>query len=77
MWDALSDERTRLLFASVTAVISLLSVCTIYMLLNVCINMYIQYIQGLHQTRLSTADHALLLVATATTAVQSLERSYA
>jgi hypothetical protein len=30
MWDALSDERTGLSFARVTAVISLLSVCTIY-----------------------------------------------
>jgi retron-type reverse transcriptase len=32
-------------------------------------NMYIQHIQGLCQFRLSTADHALLLVAPATTAV--------
>jgi hypothetical protein len=39
--------------------------------------MYIQYTQGLCQFRLSTADHALLLIATATTAVYSLERSYA
>jgi hypothetical protein len=31
--------------------------------------MYAQYIQGLGQSRLSTADHALLLVAPATTAV--------
>jgi hypothetical protein len=29
----------------------------------------IQYIQGLGQSRLSTADHALLLVALATTAI--------
>jgi hypothetical protein len=35
------------------------------------------YIQGLCQSRLSTADRALLLVAPATTAVKSLERSYA
>jgi hypothetical protein len=40
--------------------------------------MYIQYIQGLSQSRLSTANHALLLlIAPATTAVYSLERSYA
>jgi hypothetical protein len=38
---------------------------------------YVQHIQGLCQFRLCTADHALLLVAPATTAVQSLERSYA
>jgi hypothetical protein len=30
---------------------------------------YIQYVQGLCQSRLSTADYALLLVAIATTAV--------
>jgi hypothetical protein len=36
--------------------------------------MYTQYMQSLCQCRLSTADHALLLVATATTAVYSLER---
>jgi hypothetical protein len=35
--------------------------------------MYVQYIQGLSQSRLSTADHALLLIAPATTAVYSLE----
>jgi hypothetical protein len=38
---------------------------------------YIQYIEALRQSRLSTADHALLLVVPATTAVYSLERSYA
>jgi hypothetical protein len=37
---------------------------------------YIQYIQGLGQSTLSTADHGLLLVAPATTAVYSLEGSY-
>jgi hypothetical protein len=36
--------------------------------------MYIQHTQGLCQFRLSTADHDLLLVAPATTAVYSLER---
>jgi hypothetical protein len=39
--------------------------------------MYIQYKQGLCQSRLSTGDHALLLTVPATTAVCSLERSYA
>jgi hypothetical protein len=39
--------------------------------------MYIQYIQGPGESRLSTADHALLLVVPATMAVESLERSYA
>jgi hypothetical protein len=38
---------------------------------------YVQYVQGLCQSRLGRADYALLLVATATTAVYSLERSYA
>jgi hypothetical protein len=59
-----------------SAVISLLSVCIIY-ILYVIKCMYIQYIQGLSQSRLSTTDHVLSLVAPATTAVQSLERSYA
>jgi hypothetical protein len=36
--------------------------------------MYIQYIQGLYQPRLSAANHALLLIAPATTAGYSLER---
>jgi hypothetical protein len=34
------------------------------------------YIQGLCQSGLGTADYALFLVAFATTAVLSLERSY-
>jgi hypothetical protein len=38
--------------------------------------MYIQYIQGLGQSRLSTADHALLLVAPATTAVLAILRVF-
>jgi hypothetical protein len=40
--------------------------------------MYIQYtsIQGLCQSRLSTAEFALFLVASATTAVYLLERLY-
>jgi hypothetical protein len=40
-------------------------------------NMYIQYIQGLLQSRLGTTDYALLFTSShATTAVQTLERSY-
>jgi hypothetical protein len=83
---ALSDERTGPSFSRVTvrSSVSLLSVCTIYILhvikrMYICMYkcMYIQYIQGLCQSRLSTADHALLLIASATTAVYSLERSYA
>jgi hypothetical protein len=63
---------------SQSAVISLLLVCTIC-ILHVIKCMYIQHIRvyGLCQSRLSTADHALSLVAPATTAVYSLEMSYA
>jgi hypothetical protein len=53
---------------SQSAVVSLLSVYTIY-ILHVIKCMYIQYIQGLGQSRLSRTDHALSLVAPATTAV--------
>jgi hypothetical protein len=69
---------------SQSAVVSLLSVCTIYIShvikrMYICIYkcMYIRYKQGLCQSRLSTANHALLLIALATTAVYSLERLYA
>jgi hypothetical protein len=67
---ALSLTRGRVcrLSESQSAVISLLSVCTIY-ILHVIKCMYIQHIQGLCQSRLSTADRALLLVTPATTAV--------
>jgi energy-converting hydrogenase Eha subunit C len=68
MWGALSDERTSLSFATVTAVISLLSVGTIC-ILHVIECMYMQDIQGLCQSRLSRADHALLLVAPGKTAL--------
>jgi hypothetical protein len=51
-----------------SAVLSLLSVCTIC-ILQVIKCMYIQHIQGLCQFSISTADHALSLVAPATTAV--------
>jgi hypothetical protein len=37
--------------------------------------MYINYIKDLCQSRLSTADYALFLVASATTAVYTLEQS--
>jgi hypothetical protein len=65
---------------SQSAVVSLLSACTIYILhvikrMYMC--MYIQYVQGLCQSKLSTVNHALLLVAPATTAVWSRGRSYA
>jgi hypothetical protein len=74
MWGALSDERMGLSFARVT--VSSSKSCqyvqfTFYMLLKVCIYvcmykcMYIQYIQS----GLSTADHALLLIAPAKMAV--------
>jgi hypothetical protein len=53
---------------SQSSVISLLSDCTIC-ILHVTKCMYIQHIQSLCQSRLSTADHALSLVAPATTPV--------
>jgi hypothetical protein len=58
MWGALSDERTGLSFARVTAVVSLLSVCTIYiyMLLNVyiyvCMHVYV-YVYTIYTRPLS------------------------
>jgi hypothetical protein len=84
MWGAISDERLVChLPESQSAVVSLLSVCIIYILhvvkrMYICMYkyMYIQYIQGLCLTRLSVADLVLLLIAPATTAVYSLERSY-
>jgi hypothetical protein len=61
---------------SQSEVINLLSVCkgTIF-ILRVIKYLYIQLIQGLCQSRFSTVDHALSLVAPATTAVYLLERS--
>jgi hypothetical protein len=50
---------------SQSAVISLLSVCTIY-ILHFIKDTYIHHIQGLCQSRLSTADYALFLVASST-----------
>jgi hypothetical protein len=69
MWGALSNERTGLSFARVI-VRSNKSVCTVY-ILHVIKCMYIQHIQGLCQSTLSTADHAPSLAAPATTAIES------
>jgi hypothetical protein len=78
MWGALSDERTGLSFAIVT-VVNHLSVCTIYILhvikrMYICINVCIY---NIYKASVSPENHALLLIAPATTAVYSLERSYA
>jgi hypothetical protein len=67
MWGALSDERMGLLFARVT-VSSNKSVVSMY-ILHVIKCMYIQHIQDFYESRLSTPDHALSLVAPAKTAV--------
>jgi hypothetical protein len=69
MWSALSLTRGRIchLPESQSEVISLLSVCAIYILhviKGIC-NIY----KASCQSMLSTADHALSLVAPATTAV--------
>jgi hypothetical protein len=56
MWGVLSDERTDLTF-------TMYNIFTFYLLLHEC--MYIQYIEGLCQSRLSTTDHAVFLVASA------------
>jgi hypothetical protein len=66
MWGALSDERTGLSFARVT-VRNSKSVVSLY---NFHVNklVYIQYIQDLCHSRLSTADHTLSLVPSAMTA---------
>jgi hypothetical protein len=58
MWGALSDERTGLSFARVT-VSSSSSVVSMYNLHFTSYYMYIQYIQGLCQSRPHTADHAI------------------
>jgi hypothetical protein len=64
-----SDERTGLSFVRVivcsnTSFIRIYKVFTYYMLDK--IEIHIQYIQGLCQSRFSTADYALFLVASAT-----------
>jgi hypothetical protein len=74
---ALSDENGSVVCQTQSAVIRLLTVCKICISLVQFIKfMYIQHIRGLCQFKLSTADHALLLVAPVTTVVYSLERSY-
>jgi hypothetical protein len=45
MWDALSDERTCMPFARLSAIISLLLVCKIY-ILQFIKNMYVQHIRA-------------------------------
>jgi hypothetical protein len=70
MWGALSDERTGLSFARVAvnsnkSVVSVSTICILHVIKCMCI----QHIQDFYQSRLSTADRALSLVAPATTAV--------
>jgi hypothetical protein len=68
MWRSLWREDGSVVCQTQSALISLSSVCTIYML-QVIKCMYMQHMQGLCQFRLSTANCALSLVAPATTAV--------
>jgi hypothetical protein len=75
----LSDERSGLSFASQS--LQNLVICQyIHKYLHfICLTykvLYIQYIQSLFQSRLSTANYALLIVVSATTAVWTLESSY-
>jgi hypothetical protein len=58
MLSALSDERTGLFLRC-----TMYKIFSFYMLLYECI--YTKYIQGFCQSRLSTADHVLSLVASA------------
>jgi hypothetical protein len=68
-WTVAGLLRTGLSFARLkSAVLSLLSVCTVC-ILQVIKCMYIQHIQCLCQFKHSTAENALLLVAPPTTAV--------
>jgi inner membrane protein involved in colicin E2 resistance len=68
---ALSNERSGLSFVSQSSVLvsMYMYIYTVYVqnIIEIVIN--IQYLQGLCQSRLRTADYALLLVAFATTAV--------
>jgi hypothetical protein len=68
VWGALSDERMGLSFARVIVNSKKSVVCTVYFL-RVIECVYIRRLQGLCQSRLNTADHAVSLVASATTAV--------
>jgi hypothetical protein len=65
---SLTKGRVCRLPESQRAVISMLSVCTIY-ILHAIKCMYVQHIQGASQSRLSTGDRALSLVTPATTEV--------
>jgi hypothetical protein len=69
MWGALSDERTGLSYVRV--IVSLMSIVHMYKIyrFKLLLQYIIQYIQGLCQSRLSTADHALLMAAPVTTTV--------
>jgi hypothetical protein len=64
IWGALSDERSGLSLFSHLSVYTLYSIYKTYQPI-----IYQKYLQGLCQSRLSTADYALLLAAFATTAV--------
>ena len=66
---ALSDERSGLSFVGQSVLVSPLSVFTyLHTFIKHLFHSFVQYIQGLCQFRLSTADYALFLVF-ATTAV--------
>jgi hypothetical protein len=77
LWGALSDERTDLSFVRVIvssnkSVVRICIIFTYYYVskcMYVCMYIYTHYIQGLHYSRLSTADHAISSIAPATTAV--------
>jgi hypothetical protein len=79
VWGAFSDDRTSLSFVKVSvSSISQLSICAFIYILLLTSCLYIQYsVQGLCHSRLSTADYALFLVASITTVVWLVERSYA
>jgi hypothetical protein len=57
MWGTLSDEITGLTF-------TIYNIQYIYMLLHEC-SIYVQYVQDFCQSRLSAADHAVPLLASA------------
>jgi hypothetical protein len=59
-------------FCQGQSIICHLSVYTYYLQHDIYQLIYVQYVQGLCQSKLGTADYALLIVATATTAVSHL-----
>ena len=71
MWGALSYERSGLSFVGQSVLVSPLSVFTFLntFVTHIYFSIFVQYIQGLCQSRLGTADYALFLVVFATTAV--------